>query len=41
MSDSFDGFYSLRPGADPGVRMRGMHPPPVILKNVFDMSIFP
>ena len=27
MSDSFDGFGSISPGADPGGRMRGMHSP--------------
>ena len=27
MLDFFDGFSSLWPGADPGGRMRSMHPP--------------
>ena len=27
MPDSFDGFCSLWPEADPGGRMRGVHPP--------------
>ena len=40
MPDSFDGFCSLWPGADVGGRMRGMHPPPAILKNVFDAYNF-
>ena len=27
MPDPFDSFRSLWPGADPGGKMRGMHPP--------------
>ena len=37
MPDSFDGFCSLWPGADPGGRigMRGMHPLTSHLKKCF------
>ena len=43
MPDSFDGFCSLSPEADVEGRMRGMHYPLAIFKNVFDVShtIFP
>ena len=37
MPDSFDGFWSLWPEAHPGGRMRDMHPPPIIFRNVFDV----
>ena len=37
MPDSFDGFGNLWPGADSGDRMRGMHLPPGIFKNVFEV----
>ena len=40
MPDSFDGFCSLWPGANLGNRIRGMHPPPAIFKNVFDVHNF-
>ena len=40
MPDYFDGFCSLWPGANPGGYMRGMHPPLVIFKNVFDVHNF-
>ena len=41
MPDSFDGFCSLWPEADPGeYRMRGMHPPPAIFENAFDVYNF-
>ena len=37
MPDSFDGFRSLWPGADPGGRMRGMHPSTSHFQNFFDV----
>ena len=40
MPDSFDGFCSLWPGAGPEGRMRGMHPPPAIFENVFNVYNF-
>ena len=40
MPDYFDGFCSFGPGADVGGRMRSMHPPPAIFKNVLDVYNF-
>ena len=41
MTGSFDGFFSLRPGADPGVRMKEICIlPPAIFLNVFDACNF-
>ena len=40
MPDSFDGFCSLWPGADPGGRMRGMLSSPAILEDSFGVYIF-
>ena len=40
MPDSFDGFCSLWPGADPEGRVRGMLSSPAIFKNAFDVYNF-
>ena len=40
MPVSFDGFCSLWPEADLGVRMRRIHTPPAIFTNVFDVYNF-
>ena len=40
MPDSFDGFCSLWRGANPGVRMRGMHLPTSHFQNAFNVHNF-
>ena len=38
MPDSFDSFCSIWPGADPGGRMKGMHPPINHFQHFFDVG---